>query len=555
MSRDLLQIVLRHTDGLTVDDAPDALLLRRFASTRDESAFAALVKRHAPMVWAVCRQSIPNRADAEDAFQATFLALSQSAKKVRTPEHLGGWLHAAAVRICGRAKRTFARRQTRERATARPEADSPVSAAAWNDLLAAVHAEVSTLSPSLRAVFVLCDLEGVDQADAARQLGLKGSTLTGQLARARQRLMAALSRRGVAAGAVAVGTAVAVPEAVAQKAAGGAVPSAAVVELAREVTTMTLGKLKLLAAGLVVAGGLTFAGFGLISNAAGQYVPPGFGGPPTGKLPDPPRNPGGPPPTSKVKDGPPVTDKAPPSGLPPGAGGPPPGVLPGGEGPGPGTPGTGTASVTGATVEYLFVAKPGTLAEVAKVLRTKANRGWEYTGPLDVDPAEPPPGGGAEGVTKDTRVVLVFKRYLGPAAPPGGMNTGGGWGGGPPGGVGPDTVPAPGGKPGSGPPTGGGTIRLPKPDGGGNNPFGGGDGQPEKEKPKAVVYPLKDADAGTLAETLGKLLTGTNGVVVVAEPVSNSLLVSGPKDVQAAVADLLRALDVPAKEKPKPPAK
>ncbi|MEO2088156.1 MAG: sigma factor, partial [Gemmataceae bacterium] len=76
MTRSLLQLVLRHAaDG----PGSDADLLGRFVGTRDEAAFSALVRRHGPMVWAVCRQSVPNRADAEDAFQSVFLALAKSA--------------------------------------------------------------------------------------------------------------------------------------------------------------------------------------------------------------------------------------------------------------------------------------------------------------------------------------------------------------------------------------------------------------------------------------------------------------------------------------------
>ncbi|MCU0706202.1 MAG: sigma-70 family RNA polymerase sigma factor, partial [Fimbriiglobus sp.] len=284
MNRSLLQLVLRHADGLTADADGDAVLLRRFIATRDDAAFATLVKRHGPMVWAVCRQSVPHHSDAEDAFQATFLALAQSAKKVRTPDRLAGWLHAAAVRISAKAKRSFTRRAKHERATARPESDSPVSAASWGELQAAVHAEVADLPPSLRTVFVLCDLEGVDHAAAAKRLGLKPGTLSGQLARARQRLLAALAKRGIAAGAVTLAGGAVVPEVLANKVAGGLVPSAAVAELATEVTSMVVSELKLLAAGLLVAGGLTLGGVGWLATADGQELKtapnPKPGGPP-----------------------------------------------------------------------------------------------------------------------------------------------------------------------------------------------------------------------------------------------------------------------------------
>src|SRR5207248_2253607 len=75
MTGRLLQTVLRHAEVLAAETAADAELVRRFARTRDEPAFAELLRRHGPMVWAVCRHLLSNDADAEDAFQATFLAL------------------------------------------------------------------------------------------------------------------------------------------------------------------------------------------------------------------------------------------------------------------------------------------------------------------------------------------------------------------------------------------------------------------------------------------------------------------------------------------------
>ena len=67
MSPTLLQSVVRVADART----PDAELLDRFRRNRDERAFEELVRRHGPLVWAVCRQLLPLYADAEDHWWPT----------------------------------------------------------------------------------------------------------------------------------------------------------------------------------------------------------------------------------------------------------------------------------------------------------------------------------------------------------------------------------------------------------------------------------------------------------------------------------------------------
>src|SRR5215813_8941134 len=71
----------------------DGELLDAFLRRREEAALEALVWRHAPMVWGVCRRVLGDHHDAEDAFQASFLVLVRKATSVVPREMLANWLY------------------------------------------------------------------------------------------------------------------------------------------------------------------------------------------------------------------------------------------------------------------------------------------------------------------------------------------------------------------------------------------------------------------------------------------------------------------------------
>jgi RNA polymerase sigma factor (sigma-70 family) len=267
----------------------DTQLLQRFVCQRDELAFELLVWRHGPMVLGVCRRILRDEHDAEDAFQATLLALARKAGSIGKRESVGSWLYKVAYRVALRAREAALRRGRHERQVEQlpaAAASHPAEVPAWDELRPVLDEELNRLAEKHRAPVVLCYLEGLTNEEAARQLRCPVGTVKTRLAHARRLLGDQLSRRGLTLAAGLLASEVVGP-------AACAAPSAALVgETVRIAALAAMGKMatagaasapvvaltegvlrammvtKLKQAVVVLAVGLAFAGAGTVSYRA-----------------------------------------------------------------------------------------------------------------------------------------------------------------------------------------------------------------------------------------------------------------------------------------------
>jgi RNA polymerase sigma factor (sigma-70 family) len=271
------------------NECADGELLERFVKTRDEAAFQMLMERHGPMVLGVCRRVLGNQADAEDAFQATFLVLVRKASAVVPRSQVGNWLYGVAYKAALKALAMNRTRRVKEREALARENRAPAGNA--DRLQELLDAELSALPDIFRTPIVLCELEGRTIKEAAERLGWPPGTVASRLARGRRRLAARLARLGYAVPAAGITTllgdssaAASLPSALqaatvhaalaagTQSSGAGLVSAKAALLTGQVMKALLLEKLKGLAAGITVTAALCLS--------AGLLLPPAQGQPP-----------------------------------------------------------------------------------------------------------------------------------------------------------------------------------------------------------------------------------------------------------------------------------
>jgi RNA polymerase sigma-70 factor (ECF subfamily) len=195
--------------GLDGANVSDGQLLERFVAGRDEVAFEALVRRHGPMVYRVCRHVVGDDHDAEDAFQATFLVLARKAETILPRDRVGNWLCGVAFRTGQAARASRLRRRAREQHVLELP-HPPARANGDPELIPIIDRELNRLPEKFRLPIILCGLEGRGRKEVAAQLSLPEGTLASRLDTARRLLAKRLARYGVAIAAAA--TALALPK-------------------------------------------------------------------------------------------------------------------------------------------------------------------------------------------------------------------------------------------------------------------------------------------------------------------------------------------------------
>lgn len=178
-----------------VQNNDDVGLIERFKSG-DTSAFEEIVVTYQDKIYSLCRYMLGNAHDAEDAAQDAFLKAYQALPKFQPEASLYTWLYRIATNTCIDYKRKpifeslfgdsgEGEKLVHDRAS---DAPSPEKLYQSKQIDEALRESLEKLSPKLRAIIILKEIEELSYEEIADALEISMGTVKSRIARAREEL-------------------------------------------------------------------------------------------------------------------------------------------------------------------------------------------------------------------------------------------------------------------------------------------------------------------------------------------------------------------------------
>ena len=177
----------------------ERLLLRK-AAQGDSEAFGAIIKRYQQLVYAMAVQVTRDPVAAKDIAQDTFISAFKALKNLRSEDSFAPWLRSIARNMALSWRREQRRATSLEEAGSLQASFKPLRVEVEEEHLEAetfrkgIRQILSSLSDALRFPILLCYLNGIPTAEAARFLGIKESTLRKRLHDGKKKLQMRIVR-------------------------------------------------------------------------------------------------------------------------------------------------------------------------------------------------------------------------------------------------------------------------------------------------------------------------------------------------------------------------
>jgi RNA polymerase sigma-70 factor (ECF subfamily) len=184
----------------------EARLVER-AKAQDEAAFEQIMNLYADRLYSYILRMVGNATDAEDLVQETFLRAYQGLPNFDGRASLGTWLYRIATNLCIDHQRRRARRVPTVSYSGQEDEDgepaewdfpdhqtpNPLQAVLNRELEAVVEDAIGKLSPKLRTVLLLYDVEELSYEEIARVLHIPIGTVKSRLNHARAQIQKAVA--------------------------------------------------------------------------------------------------------------------------------------------------------------------------------------------------------------------------------------------------------------------------------------------------------------------------------------------------------------------------
>lgn len=166
------------------------------------TAFEPLVRSHEARALAIAEGLLGDPDDAADAVQEAFVKAFRALDRMRNGSAFGPWFRTILRNHCrDRLRRASGRPSVPwDAGVVDPAAAAPspgLGAIERDELAAAVRSALAKLSPEHREILVLKEMEGLEYAEIARELGIPGGTVASRLHYARGLLRRILTAEGI----------------------------------------------------------------------------------------------------------------------------------------------------------------------------------------------------------------------------------------------------------------------------------------------------------------------------------------------------------------------
>jgi RNA polymerase sigma factor (sigma-70 family) len=180
---------------------PDAQLLREYADSGSESAFAELVTRHTDLVYSTALRQMSSSDLACDVAQNVFTSLACDARalagKLNPDASLAGWLCRCTRNLALNLRRDDFRRHSRERQVMETLHPSPETTPDWDRLSPLLDQAISGLNETDHDALVLRFFKNQDLRSVGLALGVSDDTAQKRVSRALEKLREHLVHHGI----------------------------------------------------------------------------------------------------------------------------------------------------------------------------------------------------------------------------------------------------------------------------------------------------------------------------------------------------------------------